>query len=77
MIRFAIVIATAIMIHTIAAGWLTVAPLLVFGLDRWMIWESFKYEEVDDIPDFEKVTMILPAFSIWTIFLIVLYKSSH
>tara|TARA_R110002012_G_scaffold101514_7_gene240694 strand:+ start:3679 stop:3912 length:234 start_codon:yes stop_codon:yes gene_type:complete len=77
MIRLAIVIATAIKIYDMGAGWLCVIPFFVFGLDRWMMWESFKYEEIDDIPTFEKATMLLPAISIWVMFLIVLYKMSH
>ena len=77
MIRFAIVIITAIKIHSMSGGILSVIPFLVFGLDRWMMWESYKYEEIDDIPAFEKVTMMLPAMSIWAIFLVVLYKMSH
>ena len=51
-------------------------PFIVFLLDRWMIWESNKFEHIDDIPLFTKLTMIMPSIWIWGMLFYVVIKQT-
>ena len=75
MIRLAAVVIASMKFSSITS-WGAVIPFVAFALDRWMIWEGVKYKEVEDIPVFAKITMILPSISIWTMLLIALVKTS-
>ena len=49
------------------APFLSLIPAVFYALDRWMIHEAnTNFKEVDDIPGFTKITMMMPAASIWT-----------
>jgi hypothetical protein len=52
--------------------WLGLFPIVAFILDRWMVWEAKKYKTVEEIPMFDKITMLLPASFIWTSLIIAL-----
>ena len=75
MIRLAACVVASIKFSSMA-GWGAIIPFIALALDRWMIWEGAKYEEVEDIPVFAKITMLLPSISIWTMLLIALVKTS-
>ena len=77
MIRLAACVVTSIKFGSMAS-WGAIIPFVAFALDRWMIWEAAKYEEeeIEKIPVLEKITMVLPAMSIWTMLLIALVKTS-
>ena len=75
MIRLAACVVTSIKFGSMAS-WGAIIPFVAFALDRWMIWEGAKYEEVEDIPTFAKITMLLPSITIWTMLLIALVKTS-
>ena len=77
MIRLAACVVTSIKFGSMAS-WGAIIPFVAFALDRWMIWEGAKYddEELEEISIFAKITLILPAMSIWTMLLIALAKTS-
>jgi len=75
MIRLAACVVTSIKFGSMAS-WGAIIPFVAFALDRWMIWEGNKYEKIEEIPVFSKITMLLPSISIWTMLLIALVKTS-
>lgn len=46
-----------------------VAPLLLFALDHWMVVETEKVKEPENLPLFTKITIIAPLLCIWSVFL--------
>ena len=75
MIRLAACIVASIKFSTMAT-WGGGLPFVVFALDRWMVWEGAKYEDLEEVPVLTKITMVLPAMSIWAMLLIALAKTS-
>jgi len=75
MIRLAACVVTSIKFGSMAS-WGAIIPFVAFALDRWMIWEADKWDDIEEIPAFAKITMLLPSISIWTMLLIALVKTS-
>ena len=75
MMQFAACLVASIKFSTLTT-WGAIIPLVAFVLDRWMVWEGEKYENIEDMPILTKITMVLPAMSIWIMLLIALIKTS-
>ena len=57
------------------APFLSLIPAVFYALDRWMIHEAkVNFKDVEDIPGFTKITMMLPAIAIWTTLVLVLTR---